>query len=97
MASIKWTGKNLAEVKKVHKDVKHYPRAAGDDLYRDASQHPDNLHLEVDGRTLILAVGDTLTKDSEGQLTVQQTGTKRPTATGRHGSGRVIDVTGGGR
>lgn len=97
MPSVKWTGTNLAEVKKLHAKVSHYPRADGDDLYRDASQHPDNLHLEVDGMTLIAAVGDTITKDADGAITVQQTGTKRPTPTGRHGSGRVHDVTGGGR
>lgn len=97
MPSIKWNGKNLAAVKKLHAKVAHHPRAAGDDLYRDPSQHPDNLHLEVDGMTVIASLGDTITKDAAGKISVQQTGTKRPTATGRHGSGRVHDVTGGVR
>ena len=95
--SIVWNGKNLAAVKAFHKDVKHYPRKAGDDSYRDASQHPDNLHLEVDGRMLIAAPGDTITKDAKGGLSVVEGSGRRPAATGRHGAGRTFDVEGGGR
>jgi hypothetical protein len=87
--SIEWTGKNLAEVKRFHKNVAHYPREKGDESYRDASQHPDNLHLtREDGTTLIAALGDTITKDADGRITVEQTG-KRPVATGKM-FGRVI-------
>ena len=93
MASVKWTGKNLADVKKVHPKVHHYPREKGDDLYRDASQHPDNLHLEVDGRTVVVYLGDTITKDADGNVSVERTG-KPPAASGRHGSGRTFDVEG---
>lgn len=93
--SIKWTGKNLAEVKRFHKDVAHYPRAEGDASYRDASQHPDNLHLTTkDGATIIVALGDTITKDDDGQITVQQTAKQRPAATGQHGPGRVVAAEG---
>lgn len=91
--SIKWTGKNLAEIKRVYKNAAHYPREAGDESYRDASQHPDNLHLtNEDGTTLVAAVGDTITKDAEGRVTVQQTAAKRPVATGRFGGGRLHEV-----
>ena len=93
MASIKWTGKNFAEVKALHKSVAHYPASAkGEAYYRDATQHPDNLHLEVEGRTLIAAVGDTITKDAGGRITVQPTG-KRPTASGTPG-GRTVKAEG---
>lgn len=85
--SIVWTGKNLADVRKFHKDVQHYPddpNAAPH--YRDASQHPDNLHVTTDdGHTLIVAKGDTIARDAEGRLTVMQTGHERPTATGLPG------------
>lgn len=91
--SVKWTGKNLAEVKRLHKDVAHYPREKDDDSYRDASQHPDNLHLtREDGTTLVAAPGDTITRDASGMLAVVQGQGRRPVATGRHGTGSVIDV-----
>jgi hypothetical protein len=108
MPSVKWTGKNLADVKKLHKDVAHYPAEGkpkgfvslrvGDtppvpysEVPRDWSQHPDNLHLEVDGRTLIAALGDTITKDADGNITVEPTGKERPKASGRI-YGRMIDA-----
>ena len=90
--SIVWTGKNLAEVKAFHKQVAHYPREEGDDSYRDASQHPDNLHLEDEGRTLVAAPGDTITRDAKGRLAVEESDGRRPVATGRLGGGRVFDV-----
>jgi hypothetical protein len=66
-----WTGKNLAEIKKLHRDVAHYPEAEGEDFPRDASQHPDNLHIATDeGHTLVLGIGDALAKDKDGNLSV---------------------------
>lgn len=92
MPSIKWTGKNLAEVKRLHKDVAHHPTGKDEDqMPRDWSQHADNLHVEVDGRTLIAALGDTITKDADGNVTVEPTGKQRPVATGRV-YGRTIDA-----
>lgn len=88
-----WTGKNLAAVKALHGKVAHYPRKDGDDSYRSADQHPDNLHVTTpEGHTLVVAIGDTLTKDVDGRLSVQQGAKARPVATGRHGGGRTIDV-----
>ena len=92
--SIVWTGKNLAEVRRFHKQVAHYPRAEGDDSYRDPSQHPDNLHLtREDGTTLVAAPGDTITRGLDGLLAVVEGQGRRPTATGRFGGGRTIEVT----
>jgi hypothetical protein len=88
--SIIWTGKNLADVRRFHPDVAHYPAGPKDTFPRDASQHPDNLHVDADGHTLIAAIGDTLTKDTEGRITVEQTGKARPVATsGQPGAGRT--------
>jgi hypothetical protein len=87
--SVTWTGKNLAEVRKFHKAVAHHPRAEGDESYRDASQHPENLHLETaEGTTLVIAPGDTIMKDAKGRLLVRPNGT-RPGATGRIGGPTV--------
>lgn len=77
-----WTGKNLADVRKFHKDVEHYPREEGDNSYRDPSQHHDNLHIEAQGQTLIAAPGDTLVRDRLGRVWVQETAVRRPEATG---------------
>ena len=101
--SVKWTGKNLAEIKKLHKDVAHYPVEKGkvegevpsEEVYRDWSQHPDNLHIEADGRTLIVALGDTITKDENGRITVEQTAKERPQSGGRLGPGQVYNVSAG--
>ena len=75
--SVKWTGKNLSEIKKFHRDVAHYPIDPEDDgpqAPRDASQHPDNLHVHgKDGTTSIARVGDTITKDAAGRITVTST------------------------
>jgi hypothetical protein len=90
--SVTWTGKNLAEVKRFHKAVAHYPRSEeeGDDGYRDASQHPDNLHLErEDGTTLIAAPGDAIGRDAAGNLTVTPGEGERPKATGDQSIVRV--------
>ena len=92
---IKWTGKNLAEVRRFHKDVAHFPRKEGDESYRDASQHPDNLHVtREDGSTLVVALGDTLVRDRQGRLWVQETATERPQATGHTGPGRGVAADG---
>lgn len=73
--SIRWTGKNLAAVRAFHKDVAHYPEDPKAQAFtRDASQHPDNLHLEVDGRTLTVGIGDTITRDADGLLAVTRGG-----------------------
>jgi hypothetical protein len=91
--SVVWTGNNLAAVKAFHNKVAHYPRNKGDDSYRAPDQHPDNLHLErEDGTTLIAAPGDTITRDRKGMLAVEEADTRRPTATGRLGGGTVYDV-----
>ena len=95
---IVWTGKNLAAVKAFHTGVAHHPRAKGDDSYRSADQHPDNLHITTEeGHTLVAALGDTLVRDRLGRVWVQETASKRPTASGRFGPGRVIDASAGER
>jgi hypothetical protein len=73
MAGIKWTGKNLAEIKKIAKHAAHYPEDPKAPAHpRDWSQHPDNLHVEDGGRTLILGIGDTLVKGADGGLSVEK-------------------------
>lgn len=91
MPKVIWTGKNLADVKRLAKDVAHHPADKDKELPRDWSQHPDNLHVEVDGRTLIAAIGDTIAKDADGNVTIEHTGKARPKATGRI-YGRIIEA-----
>jgi hypothetical protein len=70
--SITWTGKNLAEVRKFWRNVKHYPER-GQPHYRDWTQHPDNLHVTTpEGHTVILEPGDSLTREATGRLGVRK-------------------------
>jgi hypothetical protein len=76
--SVMWSGKNLAEVRKLHRKVKHYPAKARDDFPRDYTQHPDHLHVETEeGHTLVLAPGDQLVKE-DGKISVKR-GSNPPT------------------
>jgi len=77
---VQWTGKNLAEIKRIHKDVAHFPEREKDPPhYRDWTQHPDNLHVTTEeGHTVILEIGDSLVKDDDG--TVRMIKSKNPRA-----------------
>ena len=87
-----WTGENLADVKRFYRHVAQYPAEPKERFPRDASQHPDNLHLEIDGQTVIAAKGDTLVKDDEGKVSVRQTARTRPVALAPPTTGEVVEV-----
>lgn len=100
--SVKWTGKNLAEVKRLHKNVAHFPEKKGEAPFRrDYTQHPDNLHITTDeGHTVIAEIGDSIVRDAEGRITVEKAANPREPRALRQvppATGQVINVTAGGR
>ena len=92
MPKVTWTGNNLAAVKKVYARVRHYPENPKKPHYRDWTQHPDNLHVDLEGYmasggllakgqkfaySVILEVGDSLAKDAKGNVTIVKAKTPR--------------------
>lgn len=77
---VQWTGKNLAEIKRIHKNVAHFPESEKDPPhYRDWTQHPDNLHITTEeGHTVIAEIGDSLVKSEDG--TIRLVKSKNPRA-----------------
>lgn len=77
MPKVTWTGKNLAAMKKLHPRVRHYPENPNKPHYRDWTQHPDNLHVELGGATNIVEIGDSLVRDAKGNVTIEKARTPR--------------------
>jgi hypothetical protein len=96
--SIQWTGKNLAEIKQLHKGVAHHPEK-GTPHFRDWTQHPDNLHITTDeGHTVIAEIGDSIVRGADGRITVEKSKTPRAPRALRAvppSPGRVINATAG--